>query len=123
MIVKYWKQNKPIVVNRRVYKLETNFLHPGAHGDIIYSLPAVIAFGGGSFYFKNKGNFHTLHSLVSSQPYISSVNMYTKADKHKIDVDFQAAAAEDVNKKHLCECFLDPFNKTYDLSKPWLFGV
>jgi len=98
-----------------------NFLHHGALGDIIYSLPTIISFGGGDFHFGKSNQFDVLASLLKLQPYLSSVNVYDK--KVKIDTDLNVYRKEDLINKHLCNCHLDPFNKQYDLSKPWLVGV
>ena len=98
-----------------------NFLHHGALGDIIYSLPTIIAFGGGDFYFGKSSQFEVLSSLLELQPYINSVNIYDKIVK--IDANLNIYRKEDLINKHLCRCHLDPFKKEYDLSKSWLSGV
>jgi len=98
-----------------------NFLHHGALGDIVYSLPTVIAFGGGDFYFGKSSQFKVLSSLLELQPYLSSVNLYDKVVK--IDTNLNIYRNQDWRHNHLCKCHLDPFGKTYDLSKPWLMNI
>jgi len=98
-----------------------NFSHRGALGDIIYSLPTTIAFGGGNYYCVKSNQFEFLSSLLKLQPYLNLVDVYDQSIK--IDVDLNIYRKQDLKNKHLCRCHLDPFNKEYDLSKPWLFGV
>jgi rfaE bifunctional protein nucleotidyltransferase chain/domain len=98
-----------------------NFLHNGAQGDIIYSLPTVIAFGGGDFYFEKHNQFKNLLSLLELQPYLNSVALYDKTAK--IDVNLSVYRKEDLVNKHLCRCHLDPFQKEYDLSKSWITNI
>jgi len=98
-----------------------NFLHHGALGDIIYSLPTIIAFGGGDFYFGKSSQFKVLSSLLELQPYLSSVNLYDKVVK--IDTNLNIYRKEDLINKHLCRCHLDPFKKEYNLSKPWISNI
>ena len=102
-------------------KIEMNFLHNGAMGDIIYSLPTVIAFGGGNFYCEKNKQFEVLSSLLKLQPYLNQVAPYNK--EIKIDANLSVYRKEDWKHKHLCRCHLDPFDKEYDLSQSWLSAI
>ena len=59
------------------------FLHSGNLGDVIWSLPFIIAQGGGDLYLKNSNplsavseQYRNLYKLLKSQPYIRKIVLY-----------------------------------------------
>ena len=66
------------------------FLHSGCLGDIILSLPFIIAKQGGNIYIRNQNpmsatnmNFKGMYRLLKSQPYINDVIEYSQKYGHK----------------------------------------
>jgi hypothetical protein len=126
-----------------------NFYHSGAAGDIIYSLPTVIAKGGGKLLVKNLNKFgkrfyEYLARLLTLQPYLSEVsagNPCLNYEKHLAgegmfieyegvnyyNLDMYRWKEYEMRKKeisyHLAQIHLDIFGLSFDLSQPWLFNV
>ena len=96
-----------------------NFFCSKKSEDIIYTLPTIIAFGGGHFYFKNFEQYKQLSPLLNAQKYIYSTSVYEKGTKIDVNLDVNIS---DLNK-HLCELYLGIFDKEYDISKPWLSNI
>jgi hypothetical protein len=93
------------------------FLHGGCRGDIIYSLPAVIALGGGHYVLDG---WHDMHPILDQQPYIRGVSQYTR---QHIDYDFRPYAHDwQVKRRHLAQTHWSVLGgvKPLDLSQPWL---
>lgn len=120
------------------------FLHNGAGGDIIYSLPTIIAMGGGVLYTKPK--FYTmLKRLLGLQPCIEDFRIFEdfpiKRSVKNFPAYFESKGREIINldlyrngdelwtskgeARHLAQHHLDIFPGIYpyDLLQPWLQGV
>ncbi|MEW5894793.1 MAG: hypothetical protein AB1650_03380 [Candidatus Omnitrophota bacterium] len=112
------------------------FKHSGNLGDIIYSLPAVQALGGGELYLnndpskvrvKNAGMSHPmtdemmrqLRELLIAQPYITDVNTFIE---QRIDYDLDQFRRR-LPFPQLAIVYLKLFGIDFDLTKPWLFNV
>uniref|UniRef100_A0A6M3ISG5 Glycosyltransferase n=1 Tax=viral metagenome TaxID=1070528 RepID=A0A6M3ISG5_9ZZZZ len=120
-----------------------HFLHNGAAGDIIYSLPAIIALGGGALYTKPK--FHKLlERLLDLQPYIKDFRIFAdfpiRRSVKNFPLRFESEGRELINldlyrngeqawsarglARHLAQHHLDLFPELgFDLFQPWLQGV
>lgn len=107
------------------------FHHKGSLGDIIYSLPTIIAKGGGELFLRKKSHFMFLESLLRSQEYIK--NVYCEAEIKDEDLEemmmgfmnldgFRRINKKDRNK-HLAKCHLEIFNLYFDISKNWLYNI
>jgi hypothetical protein len=61
-----------------------NFIHSGATGDIVFSLPTIKAFGGGSLYITDfdQQRAESIAKLIEVQPYIDKVEIGIKPDKY-----------------------------------------
>jgi len=97
-------------------------------GDIVYSLPAVIATGGGSYYVSSRFHKHTnyydtLHRLLEIQPSIIKVEYTIKPKDNSIIFDEYRAVWRLSKKKHLAVCHLEVVKKEFDLAQKWLFNV
>jgi len=101
------------------------FKHRGAHGDIIYSLPMVISSGGGEFYVVKGNQYNFLCPLLEKQPYLKQVK-YGKGyrvNPNTINLDLYREVANANPHMNLPSIYLQIFNKSYDLSKPWLMNI
>jgi len=103
------------------------FHHRGSMGDIIYSLPTVMAFGGGILWIRKKPHYEWLHTLLERQPCIRKVindacglNGFVNLDGYRI---VERKAYRSGHFKHLAECHLLALGKESDISKPWLQGI
>ena len=126
----------------------TTFVHSGNLGDIIYSLPAVRALGGGTMYIKLDGvadairkynngpvpddyrgrlsakDFEMLAPLLDAQPYIEATQVFHPNQTVEVDLDqFRAVAGQSFATN-----FLSTYNKALGLPDgdisgewPWLF--
>lgn len=99
----------------------TTFFHRGSHGDIIYSLPTIIALGGGDICLSNGNQYDTLKPLLSTLPYIHSVFSQEKS-KTKIDYDLDKFRQHAINETSLLltRCHMKPFGVDYDLTQAWI---
>lgn len=106
-----------------------NFHHRGSLGDIIYSLPTIISFGGGILYLRKQNHFDLLNSILKKQPYIKDVICETKLKPGEFPIHnyINLNIFRSIHKKnpntHLAQCHLIAFNKQYDLSKIWLLNI
>ena len=112
--------------------MSKTFLHSGARGDIIYSLPTIKALGGGILYisldtkyYKSKPmdqqDFEWFKELLVGQDYLEDVKLW-QPDTH-IDYDlnqFRTSPNSDLLFTLLTSNHLNAFNATFDLSQPWL---
>lgn len=98
------------------------FYHRGAQGDIIYSLPTIIANGGGDLCLGNEKYYENLKELLSIQPYINKVLKLNEIKWEDIshNLDIYRKVHRNSLCKHLCRCHLEPLGVDYDLRKPWL---
>ena len=102
------------------------FYHRGAIGDIIYSLPTILAYGDTEaiLYFKRGHFINTLSRLLKSQSYIKDVkHRKTGIGKDYIDLSAYYGIAWEKRDQHLVVSHLEPHDKTYDLSQAWLRGI
>ena len=125
----------------------TTFSHSGNLGDIIYSIPVVLHYGGGDFYVKlhnvpnvirkyNNGpvpsdyegrltenDFKLLAPLLESQAAIDSVKIYTdEFIDHNLD-EFRRVAGQSFTGNFIetyCKAFNIPCREE-DTIKPWLW--
>jgi hypothetical protein len=119
-------------------KLKT-FQHSGNLGDIIYSLPTIIALGGGVLYIGTRTGSLEISSkapapnpmpehmalqiieLLKTQPYLTGIKLYNneKVD-YKLD-KFREHHA--VMTNHIAKSHLDAFGVNYNLALPWLRNI
>ena len=119
-------------------KLKT-FQHSGNLGDIIYSLPAIIALGGGILYIKIETDrlglnreaplpnpmtepmAHQLIELLKTQPYLADIKLY-----HNEGIDYNLDRFREhraVMRNHIAGSHLEVFGVNYNLALPWLQGI
>lgn len=125
--------------------MEKRFKHSGDMGDIIYSLPAIKALGGGTLYLDitggedepickaqcpdgktkfNKTNYEFIKPLILSQSYIKDVKIYNK-DKIDYNLNNFRYKFADPNRRsksrNLVDLHLDAFNlPVWDDNVGWL---
>jgi len=100
-----------------------SYLHNGALGDIIYSLPAVIAMGSGTYYTKEKF-INIIGSLLEMQPYIDEVrNCTEKLPDGCVDFRGYRSFTRKEPLKHLVECHSEAIGVEVNYSDPWLFNI
>jgi len=112
--------------------MSTKFKHSGNLGDIIFSLPTIIALGGGILYIgggkgwlmrpMSSAMIEQMIELLKGQPYLADVLPY---QNETVDYDLDKfrdkhGPGSDV---HLAWRHLDSFGVKYDLSLPWLEGI
>jgi hypothetical protein len=104
------------------------FKHSGDCGDLIYSLPAVKALGGGVFYINITAGFTRLRErqynlirpLLLKQPYISDVQIWNK-EPIDYDLDKFRFSGYDLNTLNLAKAHLRAFNLDENLAnEKWL---
>lgn len=96
-----------------------NFLHERDFGDIILSLSAVQAAGGGSYYIQNNPNaVKMLKPLIELQPYINKCGHKGLFRIDKSFVDFRKQGLP--WGVQLAELHARWINQPVDFSKPWL---
>jgi hypothetical protein len=99
------------------------FHHRGSMGDIIYSLPTIIAFGGGTLWLNREPFYRHMKSLLELQPYIEKVVNIVEPQEY-INLDLFRPLERNLRFqgiiKHLSEYYLIEFKKEYDLSQSWL---
>lgn len=119
-----------------IFELETmrkTFKHSGARGDLIYSLPTVIALGGGSLYVNRKAiqiqdvelryfivddeEMRSIQEFLRTQPYLSEVEDW---DGRSIDFDLDIFREQNVAINLLTVAHLNSFKAEFDLRKPWI---
>jgi GT2 family glycosyltransferase len=102
-----------------------SFSHSGKAGDVIYSLPAVRALGGGALVLRPSGRIgfseesaRALETLLLTQPYVESLSVDSNAHAD-IDLDaFRAFAPLGLN---LADCHLLALGlPTAERERPWL---
>jgi hypothetical protein len=122
---------------------EYHFKHSGNAGDIIYSLPAIMALAGNSrihlhLQTGQKGHYgkkahplgnlmlndkmvQMLQPLLSCQPYIHSVSTYQTGDAIDYDLDLIRTYPFPLNRGNISRWYFYLFAVNADLGKPWLF--
>lgn len=104
------------------------FHHRGSMGDIIYSLPTVIAMGGGAMWISKQGHYNFLKPLLDAQPYIERVisieaqvasilYLFVELDKYR---KVERKNYKDGLFQHLCFCHSVPHNVAIKVDEPWL---
>lgn len=107
-------------------RMENLFKHQGSIGDIIYSLPAIKACGGGGLWISKPSPYVNAHRLFESQSYIEGVmqdiNGHRPRHLYNLDMfrDIELKHRMKGDVKHLAEYFLQFVDKEFDLSQPWL---
>lgn len=97
-----------------------NFLHERDLGDIILSLAAVQAAGGGSYYIQNNPNaVKVLKPLLELQPYIDKCGEKNLIRINKSFVEFRKQGLP--WGVQLAELHARWIKQPTDLSRPWLF--
>jgi len=103
------------------------FHHKGSMGDIIYSLPTIKAFGGGTLWIRKKQHYNTLKRLIQEQPYIDEVINKLPEKRGYVNLDSYRLVERKYYKKgsfkHLAECHLEALELKADITAPWLNGV
>ena len=107
----------------------STFLHSGDCGDIIYTLPAMIALGGGKLYLAphphtrvpmTEEHAASLLPLLGEQPCLESVAMHAK---EPIDYDFNLSRKEWIRFYAWGKNLSDQFAQTFNVTVPperWL---
>lgn len=115
---------------------EISFYHSGNLGDIIFSLPAVKALGGGNYYVSSapnpklpeisrprlmaKESVQQMVDFLKTQPYLKNVAVY---NNESIDIDLDKWKLHAANGKHLILNYLELLSVKTDLSRPWLENI
>ncbi len=109
---------------------ELNFYHHGSMGDIIYSLPTVIAYRvKANYYFRKEHHRDFVYNLLKVQPYIKelwarrTLNGQIKRGVPYVNFRLARDVAWVKRSQHLVTSHLEPFNKEYDLSQSWLHNI
>lgn len=115
------------------------FVHYGACGDIVYSLPTVIAMGGGAIY-TNKKFYDLMSTFLLTQDAIEDVHLFTpfidipnlwmlpakftlaNGDEY-INLDYYRNVVCKDEKMNLVEAHLSIYDLQFDLAKPWVFNI
>ena len=112
------------------------YLHNGAHGDIIYSLPVLRA-QPGVFVFAKPRQKAFLESLLALQPYIQELSLDAKPWKdnlergknetpildHYIDLRKYRGITKADRSKHLTICHAEAAGVAIDNQTSWLYNV
>jgi hypothetical protein len=119
-------------------KLKT-FFHSGNLGDIIYSLPTIIAHGGGVLYLGiGTGNLEIsskapppnpmteptalqIIELLKTQSYLTDIKVY---NNERVDYNLDKFREHHaVMTNHIAKSHLDAFGVNYNLALPWLRNI
>lgn len=99
-----------------------SFMHSGAHGDIVYSLLAIKACGGGALYLRKERQFATLAPLLAVQSYVREALLYDgRPYDHHLD-DYRPISRRNPSRL-LTQCHLDVVGKSIELTTAWLENV
>lgn len=104
------------------------FKHSGARGDIIYSLPTVIAMGGGVLKINRNGNHYFslpvgdeemsgILEFLRTQSYFQAVEEW---DGNPCDCELDIFRLKDIRINLLTVAMLNSFGVEFDLRKPWI---
>lgn len=107
------------------------FRHSGNLGDIIFSLPTIIALGGGKLYLSNTTPgvetrkftdtmLAQMRELLSTQSYLTSVEKWNGED---IDYDLDKFRKIFACYDHIARWHLKAFDAQFDLTKAWLENI
>ena len=91
----------------------TAFRHSGKLGDVVYSLPAIRALGGGRLFLNADGRYgmgsaaaEALLPLLREQPYLTAADIWRG---EPVDVDLDAFRGQDPGRNNLADCHLNAF--------------
>lgn len=106
-------------------KVDRKYCHKGALGDIIYSLPTIISFGGGCLHLRKKDQYKFIHTLLEKQFYVRGVKFGHGFEEYPLPISLDSYRKVARKNPHfnLPLIYLQIFNKQYDLSKPWLQNI
>lgn len=122
VVLRKTERNKPEREGRASFK------HSGARGDIVYSLPAIKALGGGTLYI-NLSNEHyagkpmrmedleMFRDLLGPLEFIDGVEPW---EGESVDYDLDLFRELDVDANLLTKCHLTRFDVVADLSEAWI---
>lgn len=115
------------------------FQHFGNLGDIIYSLPTIIALGGGILYIgirtdnleisikapapnpMSKKMALQIIELLKTQPYLKDIRLY---NNERIDYNLNKFREHHaVMNNHIAKSHLDTFGVNYNLALPWMQNI
>ncbi|UCH96093.1 MAG: hypothetical protein JSV88_04365 [Candidatus Aminicenantes bacterium] len=115
------------------------FQHSGNLGDIIYSLPTIIALGGGVLYIRIGTGSPELSSkapapnpmtepmalqvieLLKTQPYLTAIRLY---NNERVDYNLDMFREHQaVMTNHIAKSHLDAFGVNYNLALAWLQDI
>lgn len=115
------------------------FLHSGALGDVIYSLPVMRELGGGVLYLKSENQYHKgidfynmLYDLLIQQEYVTDVRPYPNLRFFEYGPGVHIDYDLDLFRKHpqvLRQNMLQTYSDTFDIVcnghgagvQPWLY--
>lgn len=110
----------------------TTFKHSGNLGDIIFSLPTIIALGGGRLYISNgkgklmrpmsKAMVAQIIELIKDQPYLTEVLPYNN-EAVDYDLDKFREKHGPGSNVHLALRHLQAFGVNFDLDLPWISNI
>lgn len=109
------------------------FLHSGARGDIIYSLPTIKMLDGGTLYIQTTGEFCVgeaatgitefdvvnFKDLLIKNSYIDDVKTWN-GEPIRYDLNDFRTKGGDFFNTHLAKVHLKAFGQHFNLSNPWL---
>ena len=98
------------------------YLHNGAMGDIIYSLP-VLREQPGVLALTKERQMEFLHPLLHLQPYIEGLTLTKPPMSATVDLRKYREISEADLSKHLALCHAEAAGVAVDLETPWLEGV
>jgi hypothetical protein len=109
----------------------TTFYHYGSLGDIVYSLPAIEAAGGGDVWMHWRPFYRFMKPLLETQPCVNEVELVRSKEwgMEKADFNFfnfryfERKARAEGRIEHLAESHLLVVKKQFDLTKPWLYNI
>jgi len=106
-----------------------NFYHPGSIGDIIYTLPVIIKYGGGNLFILRRYHFEMLYRVLMAQSYIHGVKEHNKKrefGKFRLDVDFDNRDVwkdDNFRRQHITKCYADFCDMTVNTEDAWLHNI
>jgi len=101
------------------------FYHRGSAGDIIYSLPTVMAMGGGNICLRNDFYVSLLKSLLESQEAIGQVTSLATLPFTSVthNLDAFRPIARRYRSIPLSICHMLPFGISFDITEKWLHDI
>lgn len=104
---------------------EQKFYHCGSRGDIVYSLPTIMAYGEeATLYIRDANHMNYLYDLLMMQDYIKDVKHRRKIGAGPyVNLSLFRGIAWKKRSQHLAISHLESQKKTYDISKPWLHHI